>query len=1080
MKMHRCLTFASLALALMLSTRCARAQAVRAWEGTIAIPTYKLGPADPNPPFPLISTAPIYPYTMQDNLTSDRVTQTYRAIYLENKYLKITILPELGGHVYSVYDKIDDKEVLYRDHVIKYGLVGPRGAWIAGGMEFSFPFAHTTDTVTPVESVLRKNADGSATAVVGAIDWVSHMYWEIALTLRPNTARLEEGVTLFNATPRNHLYLFWTNAAVRATDDTHYIYPMREIISDDPFATVQSWPVWKGVDQSWYKNDPSALAIFGRDVQRNFFGVYYHQSNYGVVHVSDYRQDPGKKLWTWGTARVGKIWDKILSDDDGSYNEIQSGRFYTQGYREFINPRRVERWTEYWYPVRGLDGGFVEATSQMAINATYTRNGAEIKLTISPVAEVADATLVVKQGPTLLKQFPHLHLTPLQSASYLVPVQSVEKAKEDLHVEIQSAQGKVLLEWSSAAPLDGNPDFVPSAGRPLDTRLAVTAQTPVERLYLQGIFLQKTGDEPGAMKVFDQVLEDDPGYVPALLKEAWYFYGTTDFQKAESLIARAAVRGKEDPSIAYAAGVVYRADGRMSLAKNSFWTSIHYGSALPAGPVLAPSFLELGEIAIQQEEYEKAIELLTRAVGYNPNDAFALADLSVAERLHGEGHDAAQHAAEAVEKMPLLPYALAEDWQNKSDGSDASWTKAIRSDPENYLAIASWYYSLGAWKSSDAVIHAAIAELPAQDLSPLVYYYLAANARRQQNAHQAEQYAQQAASQPGAAAMFPNRITDAAVLSEAIRQNPADAHAKYALGNFLFAHARYDKAAGLWQQALAEGYNDPVLLRNLAIYQLHVKKSLSSAAGYYQRALLLAPDNYRLYTALDEVYEQQGDTAARVKLLQSAPHAVLDQDTVRARRTILLLEQAKPDEALAVLDNHLFKPWEGGAVIHDIFVAANIEKGKEALAAHQPAHAEAAFREAMKYPEDLGTGEPAHPDDAKQLYWLGSALAAEGKTSEATATWKQAASGGTVYSALALKKLGQDEQAHLILTRQIQMATKPDATADSYYAAGLAERFGGNTESARADFQHALALDPLLWKARIALNGLSQAQSQTT
>src|SRR6185437_1689755 len=247
----------------------ARAATVRAWQGTIEIPTYKLGLADPNPAFPLVNAHGVYPYTMLDDLSHVKTAKTYTALYLENEYLKVIILPQLGGHVYSIYDKVNHREVLYRDHVIKYGLVGPRGAWISGGMEFSFPYAHTMDYVSPVESTLRHNADGSASAIVGAIDWVSNMYWEIALTLRPKTARLQEDVTLFNATPQQHLYLFWTNTAVKATDDLQYIYPMRETIEDDPFAVVQTWPVWDGVDQRWYRNVAPAMAIFGREVHRD-------------------------------------------------------------------------------------------------------------------------------------------------------------------------------------------------------------------------------------------------------------------------------------------------------------------------------------------------------------------------------------------------------------------------------------------------------------------------------------------------------------------------------------------------------------------------------------------------------------------------------------------------------------------------------------------------------------------------------------------------------------------------------------------------------------------------------------------
>src|SRR6185437_6907573 len=337
-----------------------------------------------------------------------------------------------------------------------------------------------------------------------------------------------------------------------------------------------------------------------------------------------------------------------------------------------------------------------------------------------------------------------------------------------------------------------------------------------------------------------------------------------------------------------------------------------------------------------------------------------------------------------------------------------------------------------------------IDSLPAEDVSPMVYYYLAANARQEGNTQQAEQNAQKASSL-STAEVFPNRLTDAAVLREAVERNPADAKAKYALGNFLFAHDRYDEAAALWTKSLDEGFNNPVLLRNLAVYQQLVKKNLAGAADFYRRAIQLSPSDYRLYTDLDEVYEQQGNTAAaRQSLFRNAPAAVLDQDTVRARRALLLIEQSKPDAALAILSNHRFKPWEGGVVIHNMFVQANLEKGKQALANHKPAEAADAFRRAMHYPEEFGTGEPSHPDNSEQLYWLGNALQAQGKTADATATWQKATARETVYSALAYKKLGQNAKAAEILSKQIKAAAQPDATADDYLSAGLAERYSGN------------------------------------
>lgn len=274
----------------------------------------------------------------------------------------------------------------------------------------------------------------------------------------------------------------------------------------------------------------------------------------------------------------------------------------------------------------------------------------------------------------------------------------------------------------------------------------------------------------------------------------------------------------------------------------------------------------------------------------------------------------------------------------------------------------------------------------------------------------------------------------------------------------------------MWSKALQHGMQSPVLWRNLGVYTRFVQKDLDAAASDYRHAIALAPDDYRLYTDLDEIYEQQGDTAAREALFAKAPAAVLDQDTVRARRALLKIEQGQPDAALAILANHHFKPWEGGVVIHNMFVLANLEKGKQALRNKQYPEAEAAFRRAMLYPEELGTGEPNHPDNSEALYWLGNAQAAAGKASEAQASWKQAAKEKTVSGALALRKLGETAQASTVLDDLIHTGEQPDATAPEAYTAGLAEQANGNTDGARADFGQALRKDPQFWQARIALH----------
>ncbi len=408
----------------------AQAAKVRVWEGPITIPTYLMGPDDPNPQFPLVNSHNIYPYTQLDDLTDNRQPKAWKAIYLENKYLKVTILPQMDGRVYSIYDKIAKREVLYRNNVVKYEMVGLRGAWISGGIEWNFPNGHNTDTVSPVASRIRENPDGSATAVIGDVDQVSGMHWEVALSLHPDTAYLQAHVTLFNSTPVTRLYWWWANSAVPATDDLQFSIPMRW------GTTMREIRILPNLARHGLQLVPElahASDLFGIGVHRTFFGAYYHKPNYGVVQVSNYRKVPGKKFFTWGNSGDGNTWIPLLTDNDGQYCEIQAGRFRTQGLRNFMPPQSVESWNEYWYPVAKLGGGFVEGTRQMAINVVYPSSnaaGKSVVLAVSPVAVLHGAKIEVKMGSQTLKDFSPVSFEPLDTKNFTIPVADVASAKK--------------------------------------------------------------------------------------------------------------------------------------------------------------------------------------------------------------------------------------------------------------------------------------------------------------------------------------------------------------------------------------------------------------------------------------------------------------------------------------------------------------------------------------------------------------------------------------------------------------------------------------------------------------------------
>jgi tetratricopeptide (TPR) repeat protein len=1079
MKKAKRMLFAALFLSLAWAGLL-KAETARVWEGTIQIPTYLLGPDDPNPPFAVVNGQNIYPYTMQDDLTDRKEVKSYVALYLENEYLKATVLPELGGRLYSLYDKTDKREVFYRNNVVKYGLVSLRGAWISGGIEFNFPNGHTTDTVARVSYHARANADGSASVIVGDVDQVSEMHWEVALTLRPGEARLEERVTLFNDTPVTNLYWYWANAAVLATEDMQFIYPMREA-NPHSHGAIWSYPLWKGVDYSWYKNIRQPTSLFGLQVHRDFFGAYYHKQDCGVVHVADFRALPGKKIWSWGVAGDGLIWTNLLTDEDGAYNEIQAGRFETQLSQEFMTPGTVEQWTEYWYPVHALAGGFVEASNQGALNVRWRpsegKDKPRVEALVSPVVEMEAAEVQVKLGGQTLRSFKPVAFKPLVVAQFTVPVDDLDEARNKLEIEIKDKQGKTLLAWDASEPVDGNRNFVSSAGEHALPQIA-DDQLTIEQLFIKAQTEEKEGRRGEAARRYKEVLKRDPGHIPALLKVALERYKAADFTSALGDATLALARDETNTQAAYLAGVILRRQGKLELAQDFLWKSIHFGGNA------VQALTQLGEIAIQQMDYANAKRLLRKAMNSSPDNTRVMCDLAVGLRGEGKLGEAASVAAEAVRKMPLLPLAVAEEWiiaeaasphAAKAGGAAKMWKQTLGYASQNYLEAAAWYRELNVLASSDFILKAAAQNLPDRKVSPLIYYYLAANARKEHQNSAAGAYAAKAAS-ANLAGVFPNRIEDAEVLSEAIAQDSRDAHAAYLLGNFLFAHGRYDEAAQEWSQAMAQGFDDPVLERNLGIYAWKVKKDLAGAEGFFQKAIRLAPHDYRLYTNLDEIYVRQGATDRRDKLFADAPPDVLEHDTVHAAKALLLLETRRLEGALALLAGHNFKPWEGGRVIRDIFVAANLEQGRKALAEGNPAEAERAFREALSYPVNLGVGKPDEASDEAAQYWLGEALAAQGKAQAASEAWaassREGASDGIAlfYHALNAREMGRAQEAEDSLEQLAHAPSKGRRAPEDYYLAGLAARSLKRVDEAKADFQKALELEPGLWPARLEIS----------
>ena len=131
-----------------------------------------------------------YPYTLRENLTDRRADIAWRALFLENEYLKCSVLPDLGGHLYTCIDKIGGQPMFYANPSIKKAQIGYRGAWAAFGIEFNFPVSHNWVSMSPVDFSFAKNTDGSASVMVSNIDRPYGMQWTVELRLAPGSTVL--------------------------------------------------------------------------------------------------------------------------------------------------------------------------------------------------------------------------------------------------------------------------------------------------------------------------------------------------------------------------------------------------------------------------------------------------------------------------------------------------------------------------------------------------------------------------------------------------------------------------------------------------------------------------------------------------------------------------------------------------------------------------------------------------------------------------------------------------------------------------------------------------------------------------
>src|SRR6266851_4013466 len=182
----------------------------------VVIPTYLPAPSDKNPMFLEKrvyqgSSGKVYPLPFTDRIAEKPVGRKWKAVWIENQFIRVMVLPEIGGRIHVLQDKTNGYDAIYHQPVIKPALVGLAGPWISGGIEFNWPQHHRPGTFEPLEWRICENADRSRTVWCSEVERMSFTKGMHGFTLHPDCAYLEASVQLYNRTSEAQTFLWWAN-----------------------------------------------------------------------------------------------------------------------------------------------------------------------------------------------------------------------------------------------------------------------------------------------------------------------------------------------------------------------------------------------------------------------------------------------------------------------------------------------------------------------------------------------------------------------------------------------------------------------------------------------------------------------------------------------------------------------------------------------------------------------------------------------------------------------------------------------------------------------------------------------------
>jgi tetratricopeptide (TPR) repeat protein len=1044
-----------LAAFLLLSSSLVTAQ-VHAWQGTLTLPTYEEGAPDPNPPFDQYANTRFnYPYTLRHNLTDHRVDHAWRALFLENEYLKCSVLPDIGGHLYNCTDKISGKSMFYENPSIKKADISYRGAWAAFGIEFNFPVSHNWVSVSPVDFAFSQKDDGSASIQVGNIDRVYGMQWSVELVLRPHSTVLEERVTLNNRSDVRHRFYWWNNAGIQVWDDSLIQYPMRFTASHG-FRDIQPWPLEAdGTDLSVLKNHTKGpVSLFAYGTREPFMGVWNPHTNTGTVHYADYAQLPARKIWSWGSDAEGLDWRKALSDNDSAYVEVQAGLFRNQETYAFLEPRQTISFSEFWMPVREI-GGISRANLAGVVRLSRRENAFVAALNLNQA--LSGATLQISAGDRVMFH-EQADLTPQQTWSH-----ELDQAdpKQKYTFELRDARGSVLLRQT-----EDQYDWTPVEQIRVGPQPSYHIPDPEHRTeddWLQlGNARELDGDVLAALQTYEEALARFPGSVQGRKAAGRLCASLLRFQEAKIFLEPVYARNTSDAEVSYYLGIAYDGLGQNRDARESYEAA----ARLPA--FRAAAGLRLAELSAREGNLKQAEAYLQGVNQAAPDDVRSAEELAAVLRAEGEKERSQKVAQQWLTRFPQNYFLL--EQVGRPD------LHHLANDAERVLNVASEFVRLGMYGQALEVLSRnyppAIADesepgaLP-PDRHPMVAYF---RGYCRQKLGQSDSGDFGTAAKLSTIYVFPSRAEDIEVLTAALRVNAQDASAHYLLGTLYFSRGLTDEALAEWEQARKFNPQIPTLHASLGRALLHAKDNPEQALTVFREGLRADPQNVELYTGMDQALSiLQRSPQDRAAALEGYPDRTKMPTNLIYELILNLAESGEFEKAAALFHNRFFPRAEGGTNVREVWLEVQVQHAMSLARRGQ-------CSEGVKIADHLADPLPDLPftrdglepllRSARFSYLVGGVYQRCKLPDKARSSFTQAAERSdlkdAVWSWKASQQLpGFDQASAKQKLERVLDGTKSDGDISSrsgwwFYNAAVLDRATGRTEQAGAEFRQAL------------------------